>query len=234
MKKLVGSALSLLLLVTLALADVKIDGDKKIDVHSLGELNATGDTKDCGFIWFIADKRLKVRKKDGNLIYTGPPGTYDIQLSVINFTSKKIDEANITVTIGPDVPVPPPPNPNPPTPPDDTPLVKTLKTAYASETDAKKKDQIAMLSSLYANWASVITGTEGQKLKTWGELFTAMQAASKIAGLSDKLVTVRKTIATHLLAKFPTDTTKPLDATSRQLAATTFTELSEALKEAGK
>ncbi len=112
---------------SMSLADLEVEGDQKVGLHKLVRLKAVGsDAKGAGLIWDITTikgigEADREELDDGRLVFTGPPGTYEIRLTAVNFDTKKIFRKTLRVTIEGESPIPIPPDPKP-VPPDPKPL----------------------------------------------------------------------------------------------------------------
>lgn len=119
--------LSLLaLLVSPSLWAADITAPKEVQQHSLVRVSSV--QQGTGYAWWIlatdASGKLvfaDVQKydQDKSLVFTGPPGTYQIMLAVS--VDGKLDQGQATVTILSGKPTPIPPGPTPPPDPPDPP-----------------------------------------------------------------------------------------------------------------
>lgn len=119
--------------------------------------------------------------------------------------------------------------PTPPTPPTPTGLVKALKDAYVSSPGSatERTDFMLKLAALYRQAPKILT-----KVKTSGELQTALIEARRIDIPDIALVPVRKVIAEELAKVLPKDLTAPYGDPARVTAL--FSTIESALVEAIK
>lgn len=90
-----------------------ITGTLEVPEHSLVRLKADGVDAKAAMIWRVSPKEgvSKATNPRGVLEFTGPPGTYDVDLLVITSDANGLDvaEAHVRVTIGKATPKPQPP-----------------------------------------------------------------------------------------------------------------------------
>lgn len=161
------------------------------------------------------------QEPDGRVFFVGPPGTYTVNVLVVDFENKTLTRGSVVVTVGDE---PPPPQP-------DDPLVKALKAALAAETDAAKVDLARKLADVYRAGAA---DADGAAVKTWGDLFQALVARAAAAGVAGKLPAVQAAVAAELKTVLPVTADTPLDAAGRIRARIAFTRVAVALTEAAK
>jgi hypothetical protein len=128
-------------------------------------------------------------------------------------------------------PVPPPPPPFPPPPPPPfppgpvDPFVQTLQAAYQSCTEADKADLKDKLAQVYTQAASAAARPE---VKTFGDLFDAMNETATALGLVNKLMPLQMAVKGHL-SQLPTQRSAPLTDVGRTLASSLFGQVATAL-----
>lgn len=119
MKYLVGLAF-LLVISTTSLFGLEIEGGTKFKQYKIIRLKAVGHEAKSALIWRYNKKVLDAGKSGDFLWLTGPPGTYVIECMAIRVTADgttKVDEAEVSITIGDEAPGPGPgPTPTPPGP----------------------------------------------------------------------------------------------------------------------
>lgn len=127
MKRLATCCLLLLALAGAALGELEIGGKDKAEPGTMVRLDVGGDLKlseKSRVIWRVKGLTLDpatgkpvvadCERVGTKLIFTGPPGAYEVSLRVVDFKAELFDEGERTVVIG----VPPPPLPPvPPVPP---------------------------------------------------------------------------------------------------------------------
>lgn len=159
-------------------------------------------------------------------------GRYKLSAIASGKDGKLSDFAHCTVIAGNPEPTPPdPPGPGPgpgpePLPPDD-PLVKALTGPYAADTDPQKDAHRKALAALYEQGE---TAAKSATVTTWGQLFDVMKAAAGTLGVSGKLTAVQAVIGNELKKTLPSERSKALDATGRDLAAKEFKRIGAALE----
>lgn len=116
-----GSILSLAFSVVLTLvsyaADPVVKGETKVKRDSLVTLSVPA-TKDVAVTWRITPSAGVTKAPNqpaGQLVFNGSPGTYQVDVLVIDWVNRTIGETSETVVIGdapgkPDDPVKPPPS----------------------------------------------------------------------------------------------------------------------------
>ncbi len=160
------------------------------------------------------------------------PGKYKV-FAWTAVADKPSDAAICTVTVEGTPPTPNPnpnPNPDPPIPTPDPPLSvlgKSIKDAFDQETEADKTVNKTKIASLYR--AAAKQATEQTGLTNWGQLFSAMQASFKALGVNGKLMKVQGVLQSHMKTKFPVKADAALDAKGRELAASVYLEIADAL-----
>lgn len=202
-----------------AVAEVKIEGEARVPNNSFVALKATGDTKDAEFVWHVNGDTTRVVTVNDQVFFNGPPGTYRVYLTSVRFAEKKIDRAELVVTIT---------GPAPPVPPIDQ-LIKATKEAFDAETDPAKLAQVKALASVYrAATDPVLLG----KAPTWGALFTAMDASAAAVGVKGKLSRVQDVVQAELRAALPWkgEANRALDAAGRDQAIQAFTRIASVLE----
>lgn len=129
-------------------------------------------------------------------------GTYYVVVS--STKNKKVTQKTCTVIVG-DGPAPV------------VDLLKTLKVAYAADTDPDKENQLEALTELYEQ-GSTFTKTRAD-LKTYGQLWTAFGQVANTLGCHGKLVGLQKLIAAEMKEFTPSDSSTVIDKekTSTQL-----------------
>jgi hypothetical protein len=139
------------------------------------------------------------------------------------------DPAICVVVIG----VPPPPDPPPQPPPDPSdPLARSLKAAWAQETDPQRAGQVAFLASIYkACGAGVLV--DDPAVKTNADLLAALRDAVHKPGVGipqTALMKIRPAIAEYMASELGTSPTAPLDRAKAKAAAAKIGVVLETLK----
>lgn len=168
----IASLLLWLFASAVALAEVRIEGDLKIDQHKIVRLRAAGDVAGAALIWDVSDEEKidsEDQPKTGRFLFAAPPGTYRVKLRAIRIDKEGlpiVETARATVVIGDGKPIPPNPPPGPPTPPtppDPKPgpnvdLVGKFKATIAADITAMMgtKNDAAMLGDVYTSSANIL------------------------------------------------------------------------------
>ncbi len=186
--------------------------------------------------WFPLDKGLKLfpiellKDTKTAVVSSALAGKY--RLMSITALADELSDPQITtveVTNGEVVP-PKPPDPKPPGP--ESELVKSLKAAYAKDTDTDRATTLASLTALYMAWDSITT--DKLLVKTVGDVIKVLQASATTMGLKPtQLVNLRKAVGEHLKSKLG-DYSKGMDEDTKRLVLATLSEIAHALKEVGK
>lgn len=104
-------------------------------------------TKDAQFLWDVSGE-AKVEEAGATLYVWAPPGTYQVKLTAIDFTAKKVERATFSFTV--EGTVPPGPTPIPPGPVPPTPVPgKGNHVLIIEETNDRSKLPIKQLSQLF-------------------------------------------------------------------------------------
>lgn len=209
---------------------LKIDGDVIVVVRSLPCRVVAPEGADF-YQWSFPDT-IKAAASDSVLsISAAPKGTHKVTVLMVTVEidfekkSKRIrkESAEIEVTVGEQ------PKPPEPLPPKD-PLVESLRAAYAAETSPEKAKHLEALASLYRQAAKLDLGP----VKTSGELYQKLTAASRALLPADALPAVRKVVGAELKAVLPSTTDAELSTETKQRVLSLFGRLGDALTEAGK
>jgi hypothetical protein len=234
MRNLLLACLPVLCFAPPLLAELKISGPASSPRDRLVELKAQGMTEKAQARWKVTghDAQGKplapdVRKWKDRLLLVGPPGGYRVDLLVVDFDAKTLEEAEFSLTIGDPTP-PTPPTPPVPPPPED-PFVRDLKAAYLQSqgTPEQKTTWLAWLIEVYKGLEST---AQDKDVKTCEQLLTAMQkvVAKKLG--SDDLKPVRVRIAAELAKRLPDDPDAPLKDADRAAASLAFVTVYLALE----
>lgn len=140
---------------------------------------------------------------------------------------KLSDFAACKVTVGDQ----PPPGPNPPTPPvppgpPADPLAQSVVAAWASETDAAKVPQVALLAALFRNAASPNGVVNDPGVKTNAELLAILHKAAGTLIPDAALPKVRRAVADYLNATLGTSAASAVD---RAKAGAAFSHIADVL-----
>jgi hypothetical protein len=104
--------------------ELKITGDTKVKEHRLGKLTASGIAETAQVRWSVPAE-LDYRRVGQEILFTGPPGTYKVNVLAIDFDAKSFSESDVSITIegiGKTIPPTPPiTKPTPPTTPPTSP-----------------------------------------------------------------------------------------------------------------
>lgn len=235
--------LALLLLASddAARAEVVVAGETKVPLYSIVDLTATlkdgKSGKNTQYRWKVTsgEPARVIRLGEGRILLSGPPGTYKLSVTVVDFDQKLFDEADVTVVIGggpepgPSPGPGPDPGPKPPAPAD--PLVKALKDAFAAEKAPvpEKAKHLEAFAALYRQAARM----DLEPIRTTGELYRKLITASRAMLPEDAIPLVRRAANAEVAKALP-DTTADLTAEQRQRASSTFARLGDALTEAGR
>lgn len=185
----------------------------------------TVDSKQLNSKWVNVydDLQMKVSKEGWAVFCSVKAGKYKI--AWYSCDKDKSGEPNyVTIVVSGSAPIP-----------NGGDLLKSLKTAYAKDTDPNKK-WLLLLQALYEEWETAIVNEEKSKnVKTWKDLLTALQTSSTGLGFGKtEIVNLRTALASHFKSKFPTDLNKPVDNDAKKLASEVFREIQLALKEVSK
>lgn len=145
------------------------------------------------------------------------PGRYELWAWTAS-PGEASDAVNCIVTVE---------SPEPPPAPDA--FQSAINGAWLGESGPDRFRQRDLLASLY-RIASADT-VHRQSMTTVGELFTAMQQASKSLLPTDALPTIRSVIAAELRLKLPTEPGTPLDAATRDRFREQFARVAKVLSE---
>jgi hypothetical protein len=185
--------------------------------------------------WFSCSGDVDLLPVDATSVIfcSDQPGSYTIMAYTASGNVPS-NAAVCTVVVGGTPPGPTPPGPTPPgpTPPGPTPpgpvdpFVVTLTQAFAQDTSVDKAAKLQKLQSL---WASAATTTANDTdITTVSQMVQVLHtAAANLIGTD--LMTVRNAIKTELDTKLPTAASTPIDAATRQLCATQFKRVADAL-----
>jgi hypothetical protein len=145
-------------------------------------VEAEGGGDEAQYLWDVEGPAPSTVESGGTLYLAGPPGEYKLTLTMVNFTTKKIQRTKATVTIVDGNPPGPPgpgpgPGPNPPNPPNPPQppapiaeagfrvLIVYDPKALATMPDAQKNVLYAGALRDYLN-AKCVLGPDG-KTKEW-------------------------------------------------------------------
>lgn len=222
MRKMIGASLLLVCFCLTAQADISIKGSTTVQPYKFVELTIDGAADKAQCIWKVSgtDANGKtvtpdVRKKGLKIIFVGPPGSYAVEATVVDFDSKTINQADVTVTIGDPVP------PGPPPPAD--PFMTTLQSVWTQETASDRCASAAQLAALYSTAGG--TTINDTTLLTVGDFFTKWKAAVASLLPTTAIPKVRAAIGTNLDGVLPKDPKQALDATTRSIIAREFTRI---------
>lgn len=192
--------------VTPVTATLKISGEKTVAQHKLVRLQVDNPSPDSAVLWNVEpDDAADMLVFNGELIFTGPPGIYRVQLTEITIVAGKPVarqvKASVKITAPtPPVPPPSPPGPTPPTPAD--PLLPTLQAVFAADSVTQDKAAKAkMLAAVYRNAAA--TTIHDKAITTTGQLLEVMAKAGSMAVPLPALKPCREVIAAELKTKLP-------------------------------
>lgn len=186
--------------------------------------------------WLVdgGNAKTKFKQFTGKFIYVleaVKDGTVDLLIIPKGVqTEKEILQRTIEAQIG----ARPPPKPDDPKPDDDPEtarLAKLLNAAFAVDATPDKALKVKQLSVLYSNAAAPTGVTFEKTMVTWDDLLLALQNGRKAMMPDPVLVSVRRTLADYLNAKFPTQSGVALDGAARKVAATEFARAAKVLWE---
>jgi hypothetical protein len=195
----------LLFVPNLLSQDLAIKGNTQLQAYQLVVLEPSIDTTNKYAVWHVSpvdnvDKRII----GGKLIFVAVPGTYSVELTVIDFDKKNGSNATVKVTIG------------------GGPNVTSLQTAYNQDTQADKADKVQILISVFKQCLPLIDGTQ---LATVGQLRNVLISASITALKDTDIPSIRKAVQTELDAKLGTKSNVPLDQNTKAVAKDTFNRI---------
>lgn len=230
MKKLACFALLLFTIPSFA-QDLQIKGNTQYQPYRIVRLEASVDLTNKYAVWHITPS-ANVDKWIGNgrLIFTAPPGTYTVDLSVIDFDKKTGQEATVDVLIAGSIPpnpnpIPPNPNPVPPIPPTD-PFFAQIQAAY---TAALTTDKLAKVQRLAQVFTQMVPTANDTTITTLGQLRNVLVAATTQILLDEDLPAVRKLIADELDKQLGQQVSLPLTTDIRSKVVTQYQRMAAAL-----
>lgn len=231
------SPILLLLCSAMAFAEVRIEGDLKVDKYKLVRLTAGGDITGAALIWDVTDEDqidADDQAKAGRFNFVAPPGQYRVKLRAIRIGKDglpTVETARATVVIGDGKPVPPiPPNPpGPPDPPNPAPiLTQQLQFAFAMDTGSNKAAAVITLSNLLGT--AVEVAKRSGRMKTAMDFQTFVKASTDVAIGPDAIPKTRIAIGGYISSVLPTEPSTPADEAYWLRAQTAYSTVSEALK----
>lgn len=219
--------LLVLLAAGIASAEVTIEGETSVKEHHLVILDAKGAEKGASYTWAVWPRLSprQVKKHGGCLVFTAPPGKYVVTMTAYWLSSEKtivVEEAEAEVIIG-DAP-PPGPGPDPKPGPDDE-LTKALKVAFALDTGPDKVKHAKALAALYRQAPAAL-----DKVKTAGELQTALKTAAESLLPASAIPETRKAVSVELRAVLPKTASEVLTDEHKNRSRSLFGRLSVSLE----
>ena len=186
---------------------------------------------DCPHVmWYSPDVGLNVFPvqllKDSKtaVVTATSPGRYRLVAWVAKDSEPSSPAVCVVVVGDAPEPQPPGPGPKPPEPGPSDPLLAKLQDAYDASTDAKKAEHAATLAELYRQAATL---ARDEKIKTAGDLYAKIAAASGMLLPRDALRKLRGVVQVELDSSLPTDTETVLTERHRQEIQGTLTHLAE-------
>lgn len=117
--------------------------------------------------------------------------------------------------------------PTPPPPPPNDPLAEALASAFAADPSPQKSAQRVSLAALYRQAATTCRDPD---VKTAGDLFRVLKAATAKVIPDDALTALRQRVGEELRKVLPTAPDAALDAGAREVAGQLFARLAVILE----
>jgi hypothetical protein len=178
--------------------------------------------KTAGLMVFPAEL---LKESTTGVVWANKPGRYWL----IAYTAKDdtpSPPAECVVVVGD-----PGPGPDPEPDPQPTPdvLLRTLRDAYAVETDPQKARLVKSLASLYR-----VVGQGEVPETTWGELYAMITNSARTLELTGKIPVIQKAVSTELQAILPVNPIKdpqaPLTPDNKVVIKAAFLKVAKALE----
>ena len=223
-------ALAMLFVATAAFGqDVPLDvkgGDvKAVKVVRAFPFTVHAPPKAALYFWTFPNNIRATDRGDNLLIESAPPGPLTVSVKIIDadWTAKQFVTKFGTehLHVGDMAPIP---DPKPDPPPNDSPLVRDFKAAFAGESVTDK----AKLPTLIEVYRGAVAASADEKIKTERELSTVVKLIrQKFVG--DALPAVRAVANQYLESRVPA-INMTLDAATRKTFAAAFSDIAAALE----
>lgn len=218
-----ASVLLWLALSAATAADPKIKGTASVKEYTLVTLTVAVN-EDTAVTWRISPSESvskAAKQPNGQLVFTAPPGKYQIDVIVIDWKAKTVEEATQTVLIEGDSLKPPkPPGPDG----EKSELGKKFQVAYSKAPDP------ASLKKLITAMDGAVALCQNGEYKTVATLANAINTNTKAQVGTGKLAAVGSEIDAYLSTKLPTTDT-PINQDLQGAFVLAYRTVAAALKE---